>query len=83
MGCKKLLVWALVLAFALVAGPVRADSPSGTISFQVNSLTGAADMGISWVDGTLSFQGKTYSFKMKGLRTARPGVRDFVGTGGV
>ena len=83
MGYKKLLVLAMVLAFALAAGPVRADSPSGTISFEVNSLTGAADMGISWVQGVLSFQGKTHAFKMKGLKTSIPGVRNFVGTGDV
>jgi hypothetical protein len=83
MGYKKLLVLALVLAFAIAAGTVWADSPNGTISFEVNSLTGVADMGISWVQGVLSFQGKTHTFKMKGLKTAIVEVRNFVGRGDV
>jgi hypothetical protein len=32
----------LVLACALSAGPVRADSPSGTISFEVNKIVSPA-----------------------------------------
>lgn len=72
---KKLLVSALILAFALVAGPVGSNSPSGTISIELNSLTAIANMGVSWVDGILAFEGKTHPFKMKGLQPSIVGVR--------
>lgn len=88
MGYKKLLLLALVLA---AAGPVWADSPNGTISFEVDSFlewsprasVAAADMGINWVQGVLSFQGKPHTFKMKGLKTSIPGVRRLSGIGDV
>ncbi len=72
---KNLLILALCSAFALAGGPVRADSPRGTISIKLNSLTATANMGVSWVDGVLIFQGKTHTFKMKGLRPSIVGVR--------
>jgi hypothetical protein len=81
MGYRKLLVLALVLAFALAAGPVRADSPSGTISIEVNS--GIADLGGSWLDGILSFQGKTHAIRIKGLQSAIVGVRNISAKGDV
>jgi hypothetical protein len=72
---KKLLVLALVLAFAQASGPMKADSPSGFISIELNSLTAIANMGVSWIDGVLIFQGKTHIFKMKGLKPSIVGVR--------
>jgi hypothetical protein len=85
---KNLLLLALVLA---AAGPVWADSPNGTISFEVDSFLEwspraslpATEMGISWVQGVLSFEGKPHTFKMKGLKTSIPGVRRLSGIGDV
>ena len=83
MGYKKLLVLALVLAFAIAAGTVWADSPNGTISFEVDSLPGSTDMRISWIEGVLNFQGKPHTFKMKGLKMSVVGVRNFSAIGDV
>ena len=85
---KKFLLLALVLA---AAGPVWADSPDGTISFEVDSFLEwspraslpATEMGISWVQGVLSFEGKPHTFKMKGLKTSIPGIRRLSGLGDV
>ncbi len=70
---KKLLVLALVLAFALAATTVLADEPSGTLSIELKSVS--AVMGGSWGDGVLTFQGKTYTFKVKGLKVLSVGVK--------
>jgi hypothetical protein len=91
MAYKKLLVLALVLAFALAAGPVWADPPSGTISFGIKSsieydpraAVPAADMGINGIQGVFSFQGRHYTVIMQGLKTSIPGVRTFSAIGNV
>ena len=80
---KSLSLLALVLVVAMVPGPVRADSPSGIINIELHSLTGIADMGGTWLDGTFSFQGKTNAVKMRGLQSSIVGVRDFYARGEV
>jgi hypothetical protein len=73
---KTLFILALCSAFALAGGPVRADSPSGAITIQLNSLDAIANMGVNWVGGILTSQGQTRTFKMKGLKPAIAGVRN-------
>ncbi len=70
---KKLMVLALVLAFALAATPVLAEEASGTLSIELKSVS--AVMGGSWGDGVLTFQGKTHTFKVKGLKVLSVGVK--------
>jgi hypothetical protein len=85
---KNLLLLALVL---VAAGSVWAGSPNGTINFEVDSFlewsprasVPAADMGISWIQGVLSFQGKPHTCRMKGLKPSIPGVRRLSGLGDV
>ena len=69
---KKFLVVALVLAFALSAGSVFADEPSGTISIKL--MSASAVLGASWGDGVLTFGPKTYAFKIKGLKVLSVGL---------
>lgn len=69
-----LLVLALAAVFATVS--VRADSPSGTISLEVEPFTTVANMRVKWVEGVLTAQGKIYKFKMKGLKPTIIGVRN-------
>ena len=70
---KKLLVVALVLAFALTAAPVLADEPSGTISVKLTSAS--AIMGAAWGQGVLTFGDRTYAFKVKGLKVLSVGIK--------
>jgi hypothetical protein len=69
---KKILVVALVLALALIAGSVLADEPSGTISIELKSAS--AVLGASWGQGVLTFGPKTYAFKIKGLKVLSVGL---------
>jgi hypothetical protein len=69
---KKLLVVALVLALVLTAGAALADTPSGTISIELNSAS--ALMGASWGQAVLTFQGKTHLFKVRGLKVLAVGL---------
>lgn len=71
---KKLLILALVLSFAQVLTPAWAVPPSGTISIKLSSLSVIDNMGANWVDGILTFNGKTHPFKIKGLQTSKVGV---------
>jgi hypothetical protein len=80
---KRLLVLVLGLAFTLVAGPVRADSLNGTISIELDSLSAIDNMGVSWVDGVLTFRGKTHPFKVRGLKLNEVGVRTLTAQGEV
>ena len=70
---KKLLVVALVLAFALTAAPVLADEPSGTINVKLTSAS--ALMGAAWGQGVLTFGPRTYAFKVKGLKVLSVGIK--------
>jgi len=70
---KKLLVMALVLAMVLTAGAALADTPSGTISISLNSVS--ALMGASWGEAVLTFGAKTHLFKVRGLKVLSVGIR--------
>ena len=70
---KKFLVVAMILAFALTANPVLADEPSGTISVKLTSAS--ALLGTAWGQGVLTFGGKTYAFKVKGLKVLSVGIK--------
>jgi hypothetical protein len=70
---KKLLVLAMVLSFVLVAGVAVAETPSGTISIELNSAS--ALMGASWGQSVLTFQGKTHLFQVRGLKVLSVGLR--------
>jgi hypothetical protein len=62
---KKLLVAALVLAVVLSAGAALADEPSATVSMEITSA--AIGLGATGGQGVLTYQGKTYTFKVKGF----------------
>ncbi|MFZ2088564.1 MAG: hypothetical protein WAU47_08315 [Desulfobaccales bacterium] len=69
---KKLLAAALVLALILTAGAALADTPSGTISIELNSAS--AMVGASWGQAVLTFEGKTHLFRVRGLKVMAVGL---------
>jgi hypothetical protein len=66
-----------VLAVAVAAEP----NPSGTV--RVESKTVAIGVGVSWGDGTLSYQGKTYPFSVDGLSVVDLGISNITSVGEV
>jgi hypothetical protein len=83
MKKKWLSTWLLalgclgVLAVAVAAEP----NPSGTV--RVESKTVAIGVGVSWGDGTLSYQGKTYPFSVDGLSVVDLGISNITSVGEV
>ena len=70
---KKLLILALVLAMALTAGTASADEPSATVSMEIASA--AVGLGAAGGQGVLTFQGKTYNFRVKGFQKLAVGMK--------
>jgi hypothetical protein len=56
-------------------------NPSGEVIIKVTQV--AAGLGISWGDGTLTFKGKDYKFKVKGLNMIGLGVTSIDAKGNV
>jgi len=58
----------------LLAGPAaaRAKKPDATLTLSEGSV--AVGIGFSWGKGTLSYQGKTYPFKVDGLSVGEVGL---------
>ena len=66
---------AMILSL-VVGGPSafaqQAKQPVGKISIESTSI--AAGIGVTWGDGTLEFQGKTYKFSVSGLSIVDVGI---------
>ena len=72
----------LTLGVLLVAATLAAqDKPDGTVSVESKSI--AIGIGVSWGDGTLSYQGKDYPFSVSGLSVADLGISKASATGSV
>jgi hypothetical protein len=66
-----------VLAVALAAEP----APSGSV--KITSKAVALGVGVSWGDGTLTYQGKNYTFSVDGLSVADLGISSVSSSGEV
>ena len=66
-----------VFSLAVAADP----PPSGTI--RISSKTVAIGVGVSWGDGSLTLQGKTYPFSVDGLSVVDLGVANITSSGEV
>ncbi|HWZ87111.1 MAG TPA: hypothetical protein VN032_12965, partial [Thermoanaerobaculia bacterium] len=59
---------AALMAVLTVSAVAEDKTPDATVKLSEGSV--AVGIGWSWGKGTLSFQGKTYSFKVDGLAVA-------------
>jgi hypothetical protein len=67
-----------------VPGPAETSvtaPPPAHVNLQTTSI--AAGLGVSWGDGTLSFEGKRYPFQVKGLSIGDIGAAKIEASGGV
>ena len=64
MTKKWLSTWLVALGClgVFVVAVAAEPNPSGTVN--INSKTVAIGVGVSWGDGTLNYQGKTYTFSV-------------------
>ena len=66
-----------VMSVALAQEP----APSGTV--RITSKAVAIGVGVTWGDGTLTFQGKTYPFSVDGLSVVDLGISNITSAGEV
>jgi hypothetical protein len=74
---RKIMVLAVVAACLVAAGSLNAQQneplyPVGSIKFESTSI--AAGLGVSWGNGTFSFQGKQYPISIQGLGLGTVGI---------
>lgn len=72
---------ALLLVLSTVAGAADKKAPDGTVKLSEGSV--AAGIGWSWGHGTLTYQGKSYKFKVEGLTVGEVGMTKAEATGNV
>src|SRR5690349_19051183 len=88
MGMRKsirgiVLCGSLLAPVALyAAGAAAVEAPTtGTVAMSGGSA--AAGIGYSWGSGTLTYQGRQYSFSINGLRVGDVGITDIQAAGTV
>jgi hypothetical protein len=74
MNRRSIVTLAAILMLCLAAVGSAADkkTPDATVKLSEGSV--AAGIGWSWGHGTLSYQGKTYKFKVEGLTVGEIGM---------
>jgi hypothetical protein len=70
-----------VIGFALVAVVAAQEKPSGTVAMESKSI--AVGIGVSWGDGTLTFEGKPHKFTLSGLSVVDLGISKVTAKGNV
>lgn len=70
-----------ILVFAMVAGVAQAAGPDATLRLSGGSF--ALGIGFNWGKGTLTYKGKDYPVKVKGLSVGRVGSTGTSATGEV
>ncbi|GAB5471845.1 MAG: hypothetical protein Kilf2KO_48750 [Rhodospirillales bacterium] len=75
------LLAAAACAFALTTPSAAEDVPSGTVTIESTSV--ALGIGVTWGDGKLTYEGKTYNFTVNGLSVVDLGITSVTATGKV
>jgi hypothetical protein len=84
MGKKWLSTWLVILGcLGVLTVAVAADEqkPSGTV--KITSKAIAIGVGVTWGDGTLTYEGKTATFSVSGLSVVDLGITDITTSGEV
>jgi hypothetical protein len=84
MSKKWLSTWLVVLGcLGVLTVAVAADEqqPSGTV--RISSKAVAIGVGVTWGDGTLTYEGKSVPFSVSGLSVVDLGVTDITSSGEV
>lgn len=69
---SRFALFFLVMAVATTAVAAQKATPSGKVTMESTSI--AAGIGVTWGDGKLTFQGKTYPFSIDGLSLVDWGI---------
>jgi hypothetical protein len=83
MTKKSLSAWFVALSClgALAVALAAEPAPSGSV--KITSKAVALGVGVSWGDGTLTYQGKNYTFSVDGLSVADLGISSVSSSGEV
>ena len=81
MRCSVIAIAALVFCVMGTVSQATEVVPSGTVSIETKAV--AVGVGFSWGEGVLTFQGKEYPFKLKGLSVIDIGVSSISAQGNV
>jgi hypothetical protein len=78
---KLAMLVTITLCMVLATSAIAEDKLSGSID--ISSKTVAIGIGVSWGNGTLTFQGKSYKFKVEGLSVVDLGISSVSAAGEV
>ena len=80
---KTVAAAVLVAAMTTLSTAGLAQDKAPDATFRYSGAAAAVGVGVSWGHGTLTFQGKDYPFRMRGLDIADVGITKITATGGV
>ena len=81
LRCSVIALSALVFCVMGAVSQAEEAVPSGTVSIETKAV--ALGVGFSWGEGVLTFQGKEYPFKIKGLSVIDIGISSISAQGNV
>jgi hypothetical protein len=84
MSKKWLSTWLVVLGcLGVLTAAVAADEQKPSASVKISSKAIAIGVGVTWGDGTLTYEGKSVPFSVSGLSVVDLGITDITTTGEV
>jgi hypothetical protein len=84
MSKKWLSIWLVVLGcLGVLTVAVAADEQMPSATVKISSKAVAIGVGVTWGDGTLTYEGKSVPFSVSGLSVVDLGVTDITSSGEV